>query len=314
MHLIVSHAASHRWPVTALDGPELPHLRQLLGRMRRVQVLSDDDGERPHPLTPPERTLAQTLKWPENGPWPWAARDTGSAEAQAWITPCHWQMGMDRAIMLPPEVLQLGDEESRQLLQAMQPFFVEDGLQVQWQSALRWLAQGEVLQDIASASLARVAGVDISPWITDGTLPPRLRRLQSEMQMLLYHHPINDARLARGLPSVNSFWIHGAGHLDTPAAPADVHIEHTLEARALQGDAAQWQNAWQQLDSERLGPICRSGEPLTLTLCSETAAHTWCTVPLRWTERLQRLWAPPHPGTVLRALLSDPEHHATSDT
>jgi hypothetical protein len=38
-----------------------------------------------------------------------------------------------------------------------------------------------------------------------------LRRLQNEMQMLLYTHPVNERRIARGLPAVNSFWISGTG-------------------------------------------------------------------------------------------------------
>jgi hypothetical protein len=34
-----------------------------------------------------------------------------------------------------------------------------------------------------------------------------LQRLQSEMQMLLYNHPVNNARDARRQISVNSFWL-----------------------------------------------------------------------------------------------------------
>ena len=304
MHLILSHAASHRWPDLAPDARALPNLCRWLGRMRRVQTLSDTEGERPHPLTPAERVLALSLGWPDDGPWPWAARESGSTEAQAWLTPCHWQIGMDRAIMQPPQLLQLGDDESRQLLQAMQPFLKEDGLQVQWQGALQWLAQGQMLKHIASASLARVAGMDITPWITDGALPPALRRLQSEMQMLLYHHPVNDARMARGLPTVNSFWLHGAGRLPIADQGSGARIVDTLDASVQQGDAAAWQAAWQQLDAQWLGPLASSAEPLTLTLCSETAAHTWHTAPLGWAERLQRLWRPNAPAAVLRALLS----------
>ena len=50
--------------------------------------------------------------------------------------------------------------------------------------------------------------------------------------------------------------------------------------------------------------LAQAGADLTLTLCSETAAHTWHTAPLGWAERLQRLWRPNAPAAVLRALLS----------
>ena len=307
MHLILSHAASHRWPDADQPVLNLPHLQQLLGRMRRVQTLTDLEWERPHPLMPHERALAQALGWPDAGPWPWAARDTGMAGAQAWITPCHWQVGMDQVVMLPPEALALTEEESRQLLQAMQPYMAEDGLQLQWHSPMRWLAHGEVLGGIASASLARVSGVNIRPWITDGSLPPALRRLQSEMQMLLYHHPVNDARTARGQLTVNAFWLHGAGQTASSAA-SDVRCIDDLDTAARQGDARAWQAAWQQMDRERLAPLAQAGADLTLTLCSETAAHTWRTQPQPWHPRLLRRLHPLDANAVLRDLLRPPAH------
>lgn len=309
MHLILSHAASHHWPDTALGALDLPHLRRLLGRMQRVQTLTDTGDERPHPLLPHERVLAQALDWPDHGPWPWAARESGATGARAWLTPCHWQVGMDQVVMLPPEALQLTDDESQQLLQAMQPYLREDGLQVQWHSALRWLAHGEVLADLAPASLARVSGQNIRPWITDGSLPPALRRLQSEMQMLLYHHPVNDARLARGQLLVNSFWLHGAGSLPASRQAPDVQPVNDLDESVRTGQATAWLATWQRLDDRLLAPLASASSPVTLTLCSETAAHTWRSMPLPWHERLRRHLRPVEPGTVLRALLQDPTPH-----
>ncbi len=306
MHLILSHAASHRWPDTALASLALPHLRRLLGRMQRVQTLSDATDARPHPLPPHERALAQALGWPDHGPWPWAARDSGAAGAQAWLTPCHWQVGMDQVVMLPPEALQLTDDESQQLLQAMQPYLKEDGLQVQWHGALRWLATGEVLAGLAPASLARVSGQNIRPWITDGSLPPALRRLQSEMQMLLYHHPVNDARMARGQLAVNSFWLHGAGSLPTADPAPAVRMVNDLDGSVQSGQVSAWQEAWQRVDQDWLAPLASASLPITLTLCSETAAHTWRSAPLTWPQRLQRRLRPLEPAAVLQALRQDP--------
>jgi hypothetical protein len=307
MHLILSHAASHRWPDAPLGTLALPQLQRLLARMRRVQTLDDREWERPHPLMPHERAQALALGWPDAGPWPQAARDTGTAGAQAWITPCHWQVGMDQVVMLAPQALALDDAESQQLLQAMQPYMAEDGLQVQWHSALRWLARGDVLADVACASLARVSGMNVRPWVTDGSLPAALRRLQSEMQMLLYNHPVNDARAARGLPIVNSFWLHGAGPAPATATAnateADVRCIDTLQTPAQQQDWAAWQSTWQTLDRDLLGPLAATDTPLTLTLCSETSAHTWQSAPLPWHERLQRRLRPLAAGAALQALL-----------
>ena len=156
MHLIIPYAASH-----ALNGPEvwgglqLPHLQTLLGHLQRQQVWQDPETTPLH--LPHERLHAQALGWSPDAPTlPWAAwhqagQGQPSAKPQAWMTPCYWQVGMDQVVMLDPDSLFLSDEESQQLLQAMQPFLQEDGLQVTWHSALLWHAQGDLLADLNCA-------------------------------------------------------------------------------------------------------------------------------------------------------------------
>lgn len=40
-----------------------------------------------------------------------------------------------------------------------------------------------------------------------------IRRLMTEMQMLLHEHPVNEQRQARGAPAINAVWVHGEGIL-----------------------------------------------------------------------------------------------------
>ena len=286
MHLILPHAASPQWSASALETLALPHLQQLLTQMQPVARLHDTEGETPHRLMPHEQVEAQARGWPREGPWPWAALASGEDGAQAWLTPCHWQVGMDQVLMREPHALQLSDAESQALLQAMQPYLHEDGLQLRWHSALRWHAQGELLAELAPASLARVSGQNVRPWVMDGSLPGTLRRLQSEVQMLLYHHPVNEAREARGQLTVNSFWLHGAGRPSPAVAGDTVQCLDALSTPARQGDLAAWQAAWAALDREVLAPLGSSTAPLTLTLCSEHTAQTYTRRPRPWWHRL----------------------------
>jgi hypothetical protein len=114
----------------------------------------------------------------------------------------------------------------------MQPYFEEDGIQLHWHSAHTWLAQGPVFQNLASASLARVRGQPTDPWIPRQSAAQRLRRLQNEMQMLLYTHAVNDARGARGQAPVNGFWMSGTG---SPLARGDA--PHGAASPSTKGDA-----------------------------------------------------------------------------
>ncbi|WP_322991967.1 hypothetical protein [Limnohabitans sp.] len=318
MHLIIPYAASH-----ALSGPEvwanlqLPHLQDLLGLMKREQALQAPEGPALH--LPHERLQAQALDWPldaKNLPWAaWHQAQQGllSTAPQAWMTPCHWQVGMDQVVMADPAHLHLSDEESQQLLQAMQPFLQEDGLQVTWHSALLWHAQGRLLAELNTASLDRVIDQNVKDWMPDHPAARPLQRLQSEMQMLLYNHPVNDARDARRQHTVNAFWLHGAGTLPegTRVTAQPVTLATDLRPSALHGNEQAWRQAWQKLDAtavaELLQHVKATGQG-QLSLCSEHAAHTYTAAPVAWYQRttrtLTRLFNQPSPAAALQALIT----------
>ena len=126
MHLIIPYAASH-----AFTDPEvwtrlqLPHLQALLGLMKRHQASQVSEDSALH--LPHECLQAQALGWPvDANTLPWAAwhqaqKGLYSSAPQAWMTPCHWQVGMDQVVMADPAHLHLSDEASQQLLHALQP-------------------------------------------------------------------------------------------------------------------------------------------------------------------------------------------------
>ena len=318
MHLIIPYAASHTFTGPEVwAGLQLPHLQALLSQLQRQQVQQDPI---PTPLhLPHERLQAQALGWhPEATALPWAAwhlaqKGLPSDRPQAWMTPCHWQIGMDQVVMADPEHLRLSDDESQQLLQAMQPFLREDGLQVSWHNALLWHVQGDLLADLPTASLDRVIGQNVKHWMPEHPAARPLQRLQSEMQMLLYNHPVNDARDARRQHTVNAFWLHGAGTLPatTPAAAVPVTVSDKLRASALKGDVQAWRQAWQALDATAVAQALQhlqSKGQMTLSLCSEHAAHTYTAAPAAWHQRttraLTRLFHKPSPAAALQALIT----------
>jgi hypothetical protein len=140
-----------------------------------------------------------------------------------------------------------------------------------------------------------------------------LQRLQSEMQMLLYNHPVNDAREAKRQYTVNAFWLHGAGMLPdhTAAAGQAVTLSHALRSSALHGDVQAWQQAWQQLDATAVADLLQHVKATgqgTLSLCSEHTAHTYTAAPAAWYQRttrtLTRLFNKPSPAAALQALIT----------
>jgi len=286
VHLLVPHAScASPACAEALRGLALPNLQRLLKRLAVEHADAGDAGS----LSPPhERALARA--WglqAADGLVPLGALqvlqsggDPGDA-GWAWITPAHLLVGRDRIDMAPPPALQLDAEDSRTLLAAMQPFFAEDGITLAYDAPLRWLARGEMFRTLPTASLDRVVGRPIAPWVPAGDAGRPLRRLQQEMQMLLYTLPLNDARERGGLLPVNSFWASGSGALPSaprPTRPAGLQVTPYLRDAALAADWPAWAAAWQELDARdgaRLLGALEAGQEVRLTLCGEAGSRTW---------------------------------------
>lgn len=263
----------------------LPHLDKLLARMAPV---STDEGSGNELSMPYERVLAREFAIPsDDGRIPWAASQIAQAgsepddHAYAFIMPCHWRVGMDRITMAHPKELALDARESQALLAAMRPYFEQDGIALHYDAPTLWLARGEVFRGLATASIDRVIGRTVDAWLPREPQARPLRRLQQEMQMLLYTLPLNEERVRGGQLPVNSFWVSGTGALGPvarPHTPAGMQVTHSLRDAALLGDWHAWASAWQQIDGRegaRLLKELEHGRRVSLTLCGERSAQTW---------------------------------------
>jgi hypothetical protein len=319
MHLLIPFAfCSSEGCASVLPTLKLPNLEKLLARLTPELP---DTGDEFSLSAPHERALARALGLPvEDGLIPWAASQAGSAEsAWAFITPCHWQIGTNHIAMSGQALPDFSAQESQTLLAAMQPYFEEDGITLQYEQPTRWLARAEVFRELATASLDRVVGRNLENWMPRSASAANLRRLQNEMQMLLYTHPVNDARSARGVLPVNSFWLSGTGALPasprTPAmAPAPVPVS-TLRDAALNEDWAAWAHAWHALDANECAALLaaldhkpkaedETSQPsgITLTLCGERNAQTFNAQPQPYLKRFMNIFGTQRPSTLLEKL------------
>ncbi|MDB5860078.1 MAG: hypothetical protein JWQ76_3767 [Ramlibacter sp.] len=295
----------------ALRGLQLPNLQRLLARL---QADGGDPGQATSLSMPHERVLARAYGLePVDGLIPlaaWQAQQDGSAGTEGWafITPSHLRVGRDHVQMAPAQALQLDGDDSRAMLAAMQSYFAEDGITLTYQAPLRWLARGELFRTLPTASLDRVTGRTIDGWMPGGAAGRPLRRLQQEMQMLLYTLPLNDARQRGGLLPVNSFWASGSGALPagfTPRPPVGLRQASALRDSALLEDQGGWQAAWQQLDARECAQLLKeldAGRSVRLTLCGEANARSWVSGAASIRQRVGALFSRPSPAALLEAL------------
>jgi hypothetical protein len=284
-----------------LQALNLPNIRQLLDTL----TLVDSDIGTEESFSPPhERALAKVQGLlVVDGYIPWAAQkaaELGLKEANSavwgWVALCNNFVGTGSMTMEDPALLQVTEAESRQLFKDMQLYFAEDGITLQYVEPSQWLVSGEPLRDVRTASLDRVIGKDLSDWQPAQGESAKLRRLQNEMQMMLYTHTVNDARYSAKTTAINSIWIHGTGQLTglKPQVSANIDINismpRSLADAALREDWPAWVKSWEQLDATVCADLLKrvqAGEPVTLTLCGECSALTYECRPKSAFERIK---------------------------
>ena len=179
-------------------------------------------------LNPPvEQQWAQAsgLAAPD-GLLPWAARVargegpispalSGPGSGLGLLTPVHWQVGADRVTLIGPEALDLDESDRAELHEVLSASLQPAGWTLH-RGREHWFVGADELTTLPTASLGRVIGRAIDPWLPNQPEARKLRRLQLEVQMALHEHPMNQRREARRQMPVNSFWLSGTGTLPEP--------------------------------------------------------------------------------------------------
>ena len=313
MHLLIpfasalSEASSH-----VLRDLQLPNLAKLLARLTPAMPDTGDE----YTLSPPhERALAAAWSWHgQDGALPFAvhaaALDGVAVGELAWglVTPAHWHVGRDHVTLADPEALQLTEAESRAAFEAVRELFESEAFTLVWGAPSRWYAAHESLADLPCAAIDRVIGRNVDLWIRPGSKAnPQarlVRRLQSEVQLLLYPHAINEEREQRGALTLNSFWLSGCGRRQPIAADAVV-VNDTLRAPLLAQDWAAWADAWRALDAGALASLltqAQAEKPASLTLCGERNAQRFDSAARSLWQQLGSRFKSIEPHTILEAL------------
>lgn len=304
MHLLIPYASALSEGCRhLLKDLELPVLSRLLARMTPAERNEGDE----YSLSPPhERVLARLLGYAGSDgglPWAahWAARDGIDTADLSWglLTPTHWHVGADHITMLDPARLELEDAESRELLDAVRHLFESEGWVLVWGAPTRWYAAHESLGELPTASLDRVIGRNVDLWMPDHPQARLLRRLQNEVQMFLYTHPLTEQRLARGALPVNSFWLSGCGPRQPERPIPEWQVLDGLRGAAMNEDWVAWAEAWRTLDAGALATFAgrvERGDEATLVLCGERHAVHFETRPRSWSARLAQRFTRPAPA------------------
>jgi hypothetical protein len=163
--------------------------------------------------------MAEPFRWP-SGPLPAAAlirqSVAGDAGDALWLSadPAWVQPELNGARLLACGNLGLRLEESMALVAALDETFEAEGMKLLVGDSQHWQLRLPKYVDVPSFPEPEEAlGADLFEQLPKGEEGRRWRALINEAQVVLHNHPVNAARVARGLPPVNSVWLWGTGAL-----------------------------------------------------------------------------------------------------
>jgi hypothetical protein len=216
---------------TALHDIRSPALDRLIARATLVERVIGEDFQR---TLPHERWVARqfgalpasTAAADEAPLAPYMLRADGGEPGNAtWacVQPVHVRIAHDHLVLIDPASLDLSDADAAALLAVARPLIEELGVRIEAPNPTRWYLSGDGFGTLAGASPLRASGRNIEIWLPheahSGERSRAWMKLQNEVQMAWFEHPVNEAREARGLPAVNSIWFHAQGAAQTVHSP-----------------------------------------------------------------------------------------------
>ncbi|MDP1633297.1 MAG: hypothetical protein Q8L69_01285, partial [Gallionellaceae bacterium] len=135
-----------------------------------------------------------------------------------WLCADPVNLQLHRAqMMLMPDVAAT-QEEAAALCDNLNAHFAGQGMRFFVPYPQRWYLRLEAAPQLTTVPLRQAAWQDAKFHQPQGADTLHWQRVMTEVQMLLYAHPFNQAREARGEVLINSLWLWGGGHA-TPFTP-----------------------------------------------------------------------------------------------
>jgi len=279
LHLLIPYAipAAANASVLLRD-LELNALEKLLRHATLVQREAGEDFQR---TVPHERWLAREFgltKPASRDEAPLAAHmllaDGGTPGTATWacVEPVHIQIARDHLVLIDPDALALQADEAARLLAEARPLVEELGLTLVAPNPLRWYLSGAAIAGLVSASPLRASGRSVEIWLPQTADPasgqgsrrsPFWMKLQNEVQMAWFEHPVNEAREQGGRLTANSIWLHSQGALAPLQQPFTEVWSNAPATRGLalasQATCAALPESWHEMQAATQPP----GKPKT---------------------------------------------------
>ena len=127
--------------------------------------------------------------------------------------PVHLQADMDHAVLTSSIDLDIKQQESSVLCEALNSHFYQDGLTFFALNKDQWFVSSKHEINMKTTPLVEATARNVNFLLPAGEDSTRWKQLLTEAQMLMHAHVLNLAREDAGLFNINSLWFHGSGAL-----------------------------------------------------------------------------------------------------
>jgi len=219
-------------------------------------------------LRPWQRGLLAALRLSggEYASAPLCAQEHGEDRPGAFsmhMEPVHFVTGLDRLNLLPlTGPARVTHQERELLLAVIAAHLREWNLELQALTDGTWNVRADQALEITTACPEAAACGELGTALPRGKDASSVRRLMTELQMLLHDHPVNERRVRAGLPVVNALWPWGSG---TSVAAGSAHLPSAF------GDAPYLRGIYRR-DPHSMHPAPANGADLLQSVAPTTRA------------------------------------------
>ena len=181
-------------------------LEQLLARADRAVAVADWRADAFRAIAPPTIGMpgvAAAALYAERGPV--------DAASVFLATPVHYLAELSNVRLPADGILSLRPPEAEALAVDFNRLWSDAGIRMLSGGGADLFCAFDQPTEAATADPEDVLDRHIADHLPAGAAAPRLRQLMSEIEMWLFEHPVNRARIAQAAPVLSGLWLWGGG-------------------------------------------------------------------------------------------------------
>jgi hypothetical protein len=138
------------------------------------------------------------------------------------LTPVHLHIARNHLVLTDYRQLALSEQDALLLFEKAKALCAEAGVEIVFGNATTWFLRADEWNDFETSTPDAACGHNIEIWSAKGSKELAWRKLQNEIQMEWFTHPLQQQREERGEKVINGLWLWSGTTLPTGFAPSPV--------------------------------------------------------------------------------------------